>query len=96
MRKILFLMTLFIPLAASAQAPEGMYWCQKDSDCIVVEDFCKNNWRAIASTQVKVYEDWAAEMKPVIECLPLKASPKPSPECDGNRCIVHSPVPGEQ
>jgi hypothetical protein len=48
MKNILFLIVMFVPFAASAQAPEGMYMCKKPSDCVVVADFCANNWRAIA------------------------------------------------
>lgn len=93
MIRILFLSILLIPFAASAQAPEGMYLCSKASDCIVVEDFCANNWRAIAKGQEQTFADWSKEMKPYVECNTLKPSAKPTAACDGNRCIVYSPVP---
>ncbi len=96
MIRILFLFVLFVPFAASAQAPEGMYLCGKPADCIVVEDFCANNWRAIARGQEQVFADWSKEMKPYVECNKLKPSSKPGPTCDGNRCIVYSPVPAKK
>lgn len=93
MKNILFLIVLFLPFTASAQAPEGMYMCKKPGDCIVVEDFCANNWRAIARGQERVFAQWSAETKPYVECNTLKPSAKPTATCDGNRCIVYSPVP---
>jgi hypothetical protein len=34
-------------------------------------------------------------MKAYVECNALKPSAKPTATCDGNRCIVYSPVPGK-
>lgn len=96
MKNILFLIVMFVPFAAGAQAPEGMYMCQKPSDCVVVEDFCANNWRAIARGQEQSFAEWSREMKAYVECNMLKPSAKPSATCDGNRCIVYSPVPGKK
>ena len=95
-KTILFLIVLFVPFAAAAQAPEGMYMCKKASDCVVVADFCANNWRAIAKGQEQSFAEWSREMKVYVECNTLKPSAKPTATCDGNRCIVYSPVPGKK
>ncbi|MGB4106474.1 MAG: hypothetical protein WBK55_01605 [Alphaproteobacteria bacterium] len=70
-----------------------MYTCSKAGDCIVVADFCANNWRAIAKGQEQAFAQWSEEMKSYVECNKLKPSSKPTAACDGNRCIVYSPVP---
>ena len=93
-KHISFLVVLLLPFAAAAQAPDGMYACTTDEDCIVVKDFCLNNWRAINRGQTAAFEEWAKEMKPYVECMPLKPSPKPDAVCENrNRCIIYSPVP---
>lgn len=101
MKNILFLIVLFLPFAtpltARAQAPDGMYACSTSSDCIVVADFCANNWRAINRSQIASYEQWAAEMKSYVECMQMKPSPKPTAVCENkSRCIIYSPVPGKK